>query len=144
MRSLLVFSKTIPSSTSTSFYFVAPVAIITGTPFDRLITFFQIRFAPFKFARAGQLSTYLLLLAMGICGTSQAKALELQFRILDYKTTEPSNLIPELGDAIRRDFPPGTCVLCNFLPEYGPQFAYFHFRETFSTTYLASNTGSVI
>jgi len=43
---------------------------------------------------------------------------------LDHRTPEPVNLIPELGDATRENFAPEARVVCNFLPEYGPQLAY--------------------
>lgn len=112
-----------------SFYFVAPVAIMGGIALDRLIKLFQHDLSTYNLARAGQLSACMVLLALGMRGTSQAKALQLQFHILDYKTVEPPTLIPELGNAIQEDFPPGTCVLCNFLPEYGPQFAYYAQRD---------------
>jgi len=112
-----------------SFYFVAPVAIMAGLTLDRLIAFSLTTFATRRFAVIGELSAAVLLLVMGTSGISQAKALQSQFRILDYRTPEPANLIPELGSAIRKDFPPGTRVLCNFLPDFGPQFAYYAQRD---------------
>jgi hypothetical protein len=52
-----------------------------------------------------------------------------QFRILDYRAEEPPRLIPELGKAIRSHFSSETHVLCNFLPDYGPQLAYYAQRD---------------
>ena len=112
-----------------SFYFVPPVAIMAGIALDRLVTFFQITLIMRKLAVVGELSVCLLLLAMGSRGMLQTRELQHQFRILDHRTPEPPNLIPELGSAIRRDFPPGTRVLCNFLPQYGPQLAYYAQRD---------------
>jgi 4-amino-4-deoxy-L-arabinose transferase-like glycosyltransferase len=112
-----------------AFYLVAPVAIMGGIALDHLSTFFQSAFATQKLALLGKLAACLLLLAMGVRGTIQAQALQHQFCILDYKTPEPPGLIPQLGSAIQKDFPPGTQVLCNFLPEYGPQFAYYAQRD---------------
>jgi hypothetical protein len=110
-----------------SFYFVAPVAVMAGIALDRLIELFPN--ATRKFAIAGELSVLLLLLMFGTLGATQARALQRQFRILDYRTPEPVNLIPDLGDAIRENFPPEARVLCNFLPEYGPQLAYYAQRD---------------
>jgi LmbE family N-acetylglucosaminyl deacetylase/4-amino-4-deoxy-L-arabinose transferase-like glycosyltransferase len=112
-----------------SFYFLAPVAIMAGIALDRLITFFQINFNARKFALVGELLACAIVVAMGTHGMFQTRELQQQFRILDYRTPEPPNLIPELGAAIREDFPPGTRVLCNFLPQYGPQLAYYAQRE---------------
>jgi LmbE family N-acetylglucosaminyl deacetylase/4-amino-4-deoxy-L-arabinose transferase-like glycosyltransferase len=112
-----------------SFYFLAPVAIMAGIALDRLITFFQINFTMRKFALLGELLTCAIVVAMGTHGIFQTTELQRQFRILDHGTPEPPNLIPDLGTAIREDFPPGTRILCNFLPEYGPQFAYYAQRE---------------
>jgi LmbE family N-acetylglucosaminyl deacetylase len=112
-----------------AFYFLAPVAIMAGIALGRLVKFFQITFTTHKLAVVGELSACLLLLAMGTRGILQTRELRHQFRILDYRTPEPPNLIPELGNAIRRDFPPGTRVLCNFLPQYGPQLAYYAQRD---------------
>ena len=112
-----------------SFYFVAPVSIMAGMALDRLITFFKITLKTPKLAFVGELTACLLLLAMGTRGMLQTKELQRQFHILDYKTPEPTSLIPELGSAIREDFSPRARILCNFLPEYGPQFAYYAQRE---------------
>lgn len=112
-----------------SFYFVAPVAIMAGIALDQLITFFRVRFTTRRLGVVGEVSACLLLVAIGTRGMLQTTELRHQFRILDYRTPEPPNLIPELGSAIRRDFPPGTRVLCNFLPQYGPQLAYYAQRD---------------
>ncbi|MFZ3376017.1 MAG: hypothetical protein WA183_10720 [Chthoniobacterales bacterium] len=112
-----------------SFYFVAPVAILAGIAIDRLITFLHGVFFRNDLAFVGEVSACLLLLIIGIHGVTQTKKLQQQFRILDYRTPEPANLIPELGNEVRKDFPPGTRVLCNFLPDYGPQFAYYAQRD---------------
>jgi hypothetical protein len=112
-----------------AFYLVVPVAITAGIALDSLIAFFQRRVAPRTFAAVGEVSACLVVLAIGACGMLQTRALQKQFHILSYNTPEPSTLIPELGNAIRNDFPPGTHILCNFLPEYGPQFEYYAQRD---------------
>ena len=45
--------------------------------------------------------------------------------MLDFKTSEPQDLIPKLGAVIRENFEPNTAVLCNFLPIYGPHLGYY-------------------
>jgi LmbE family N-acetylglucosaminyl deacetylase len=115
-----------------SFYLLAPVAVMAGIALDRTVTFFQVNFAAHKLALAGEVLVCSVVLVMGTQGLLQARELQRQFRILDYRTPEPPNLIPELGSAIRKNFPPETRVLCNFLPEYGPQLAYYAQREIFN------------
>lgn len=112
-----------------SFYFVAPVAIMAGITLDRLITFFRTSLTISRFAHAGEVVACLLLLVLANRGTFQTTQLQRQFHILDYHTPEPPNLIPELGDAIQKHFPSDAHILCNFLPEYGPQFAYYAQRD---------------
>jgi LmbE family N-acetylglucosaminyl deacetylase len=115
-----------------SFYFLAPVAIMAGIALDRIVTFFRITFAAHKLALGGELLVCSVVLVMGTHGFLEVRELRQQFRILDYRTPEPPNLIPELGSAIRKNFPPRTRVLCNFLPEYGPQLAYYAQRQIFN------------
>jgi len=85
--------------------------------------------APRLFHGAAVCLVCLLLVATGLSGELQAKALKQQFRILDYKTPEPTNLIPDLGKAIRRNFPSDTRILCNFLPDFGPKLTYYAERD---------------
>lgn len=115
-----------------SFYFLAPVAIMAGIALDRIVTFFQVNLASHKLAFGGELLVCSVVLLMATHGLFQARELQQQFRILDYRTPEPPNLIPELGNAIRENFSPKTRVLCNFLPQYGPQLAYYAQREIFN------------
>jgi hypothetical protein len=115
-----------------SFYFLAPVAIMAGIALDRIVAFFRVNLAAPKLALGGELLVCSVVVVMGTHGLVQARELQQQFRILDYRTPEPPNLIPELGSAIRKNFPPRTHVLCNFLPEYGPQLAYYAQREIFN------------
>ena len=112
-----------------AFYFLAPVAIMAGIALDRFITLFRNAFPTLELARIGEVFACVVLLVMGIHGGLQTKQLQGQFYILDHATVEPPNLIPELGDAIQKHFPPGTHVLCNFLPEYGPHLAYYAQRD---------------
>lgn len=112
------------------FYMVAPVSIMAGVAVDYVIArvrnYFTAGLLPYAVAGC---AACLLPLAVGIQGERQTNALEQQFRILDYKSQEPANLIPELGRTIRQNFSPGTQILCNFLPAYGPQLEYYAQRE---------------
>ena len=111
-----------------AFYFLAPVAVLAGIALDRLIVLLNAMSRNHR-ARWAEVSACALLLLLAHRGAAQATELERQFHILDYRTAEPANLIPELGEAIQKHFPPGTEILCNFLPEYGPQFAYYAQRD---------------
>jgi hypothetical protein len=112
-----------------AFYLIAPVSITSGVSLDRLITQIEGSLAPRFFRGIAFCLVLLLLVATGLSGQRQAKALKQQFRILDYKAPEPTNLIPDLGKAIRRNFPSDTHILCNFLPDFGPQLAYYAQRD---------------
>jgi hypothetical protein len=111
------------------FYLVAPISIMAGVALDRVIAWAGNLFATRRAHTVASCVTCLLLTAVAFEGERQAKALTWQFRILDYKCQEPANLIPELGEVIRGNFSPGTQVLCNFLPDYGPQLEYYSHRE---------------
>jgi 4-amino-4-deoxy-L-arabinose transferase-like glycosyltransferase len=112
-----------------AFYLLAPVAIAAGVALDRLITWLRgvltWRLTPV----VAEVTICLIVIATGVSGFHQKQALVRQFRILDYRAEEPPTLIPELGRAIRANFSSGTHVLCNFLPDYGPQLAYYAQRD---------------
>ncbi|MFL6521256.1 MAG: glycosyltransferase family 39 protein [Chthoniobacterales bacterium] len=112
-----------------AFYLLAPIAIAAGLTLDRLIDALRLVTTPRLFPRTALVFACLLLLALGWSGVHRERALVRRFRILDYHTDEPAALIPELGKAIRATFPAGTLVLCNFLPDYGPQLAYYAQRD---------------
>jgi hypothetical protein len=106
-----------------AYYLVAPISMTAGVALDRLITEAAALRLPKLFRGLPVYVTCVLLVAAGICGELRAKALEEQTRILDYKAVEPTNLIPELGAAIRESFSPDTYVLFNFRD--GPQLSYY-------------------
>jgi len=111
-----------------AFYFLAPVAVMAGVALDRLVVFFQ-TVSRTNRGRWAEVTACAMLLLLAHKGAAQTTQLERQFHILDYRTAEPDNLIPELGEAIQNHFSPETKILCNFLPEYGPQFAYYAQRD---------------
>jgi hypothetical protein len=112
-----------------AFYFLAPLAIAAGVALDRLIATFQNATVPRLIQRTAPLAVCLILIGIAFSGVRRTQALTGQFRILDYHTHEPPGLIPELGKAIRANFSADTRVLCNFLPDYGPQLAYYAKRD---------------
>jgi 4-amino-4-deoxy-L-arabinose transferase-like glycosyltransferase len=112
-----------------AFYLIAPVSIAAGVALDHLITQIDVFLAPRLFRGVGVCIACLLLIAFGISGELYANGLEQQFRILDYKTRESPNLIPELGKAIRENFAPDTHILCNLLHADSPQLSYYAQRD---------------
>jgi hypothetical protein len=112
-----------------AFYFLAPLAIAAGVALDRLITTLETAMMPRLFCRTAEFAVGLILVGIAVAGVQRTQALSGQFRILDYHTNEPPGLIPELGQAIRATFPAETQILCNFLPDYGPQLPYYAKRE---------------
>ncbi len=112
-----------------AFYFLAPVAIAAGLALDRLIALLRRVTTPRLFPGAALVSACLMMAALGWSGWNHTQALARQFCILDYRTEEPAALIPELGKAIQATFSSDTDVLCNFLPDYGPQLAYYAQRH---------------
>jgi hypothetical protein len=112
-----------------AFYLLAPVAMAAGVALNALIIGLRrigTRRTP---SSVGTVVACVVIIAVGVVGFRQKEALVRQFRILDYHTDEPADLIPELGRAIRANFSRETHVLCNFLPDYGPQLAYYAQRD---------------
>ena len=110
-----------------AFYFLAPIAIAAGVALDRFIGELARRGNGFR--RAGEVAVCFGLIAISAFSFDRSEGLVRQFRILDYRTEEVPHLIPELGNAIRSHFSSETHVLCNFLPDYGPQLAYYAQRD---------------
>lgn len=111
------------------FYLIAPISIMAGVALDRLTAWAGSLFARRMAHTIASGVICLLLAIVAVRGERRANALAWQFRILDYKSQEPADLIPDLGEAIRGNFSPGTQVLCNFLPDYGPQLEYYSHRQ---------------
>jgi hypothetical protein len=112
-----------------AFYLLFPVSVGAGAALDRLVTLVR-RWQRGRLAGPiPELAGCLVLLAVAASGFDQTQSLVRQFRILDYGADEPPDLIPKLGAAIRANFSSETHVLCNFLPDYGPQLAYYAQRD---------------
>ena len=110
-----------------AFYFLAPIAIAAGFALDRLVA--ELAKTRYVFPGLAEAAVCLGLIALSIFSFGRADTLVRQFRILDYRAEEAPRLIPELGNAIRSHFSSETRVLCNFLPDYGPQLAYYAQRD---------------
>ncbi len=111
-----------------AFYALVPVSIGAGIALERLITVLNFKSAP-VFGYAAQVVICLVVAAIAVSGFDHTQRLVRRFQILDYRTDEPPDLIPKLGRAIRANFSSETHVLCNFLPDYGPQLAYYAQRD---------------
>jgi hypothetical protein len=111
------------------FYFLVPIAALAGVALDQMITGAENTFRTQASRSIVICMACLLLVGLGVQGAGRAKSLERQFQILDYKSPEPFNLIPDLGAAIQANFSQDTPVLCNFLPDYGPQLQYYAQRD---------------
>jgi hypothetical protein len=113
-----------------AFYLLAPISIAAGVALDRFITAIgKVGAKPYLRRGAAEFAVCLGLVAMSFFSLDRTEALVRQFRILDYRTEEPPGLIPELGRAIQSQFSSETRILCNFLPDYGPQLSYYAQRD---------------
>ncbi|MEO6845679.1 MAG: PIG-L family deacetylase [Chthoniobacterales bacterium] len=109
-----------------AFYLIVPVAVLGGVGLDSMTDWFQKRFEVLNFGRNAVTGlACLVLIFIGYSGVEQSNAMKRYFSILDFKVAEPPDLIPKLGETIRENFSPDTCVLCNFEPVYGPQLGYY-------------------
>jgi len=86
---------------------------------------------------ATKTGTLVLLGFLVVNGERQTLALRHPFRILSDEKSEPPELIPELGRAIRSRFGDNVAVICNFLPTYGPQLHYYAQHELLPCVFTA-------
>jgi 4-amino-4-deoxy-L-arabinose transferase-like glycosyltransferase len=113
-----------------AFYFLAPIAIAAGLALDRLIALLRhLGSVRYPVPGAAEAAVFLLVLGLAAHSFVRTDTLVRQFQILDYGAEESPELIPELGRAIQATFSAETHVLCNFLPDYGPQLAYYAQRD---------------
>ncbi|CAN5826459.1 hypothetical protein BH09VER1_BH09VER1_41940 [soil metagenome] len=110
-----------------AYYLIAPVSILGGIGLD--LIFERLKGSPSSGGIARPLAAAALVLIFfcfsAYSGLFKSDTLRDQFRILDAQASEPPDLIPQLGETIRDNFAPKTNVLCNFLPNYGPQLGYY-------------------
>ena len=110
-----------------SFYFAVPVAMMAGVGLDSLVRWSKSRGRVLYTAACS--ATLLVVVLLVGTGERQASGLRRQFHILASDQPEPPSLIPQLGRMMREKFPEDTAVICNFLPDYGPQLHYYAQRE---------------
>ena len=118
-----------------SFYLSAPVAIMGGMGLDGALNWIERR-KPARYLRVG---TVLFLgglaLLLGGTGFRQSESMRSQFLMLDGITSEPRNLIPNLGLFLTKSFSPEITILSNFDP-YSSTLPYYAQRT------ILNNLGS--
>lgn len=129
-----------------SFYLSVPLAMAAGVGLDWALEKASIRWENSRLvAISAALVVLLGLVFLGFQGFHHARDLDRKrHSILDWKTDEPRDLVPVLGEAIRRQFPEGTLVLCNFLPAYGPHLYYYSQRNLWNDLYEYSRWKPVL
>ena len=125
-----------------SFYFTIPVAIGAGVALDSIIRWCERVSSSMR--TVGLAATLVLYVLLVFSGERAAQNLRCQFHILGSNETEPQELIPELGRMISARFPPDTAVLCNFLPDYGPQLHYYAQRELLNCLFTPNDWKQII
>lgn len=125
-----------------SFYFTVPVAMMAGVALDAASRWYD--------RRGGALHCVGAAVALGILGylaiVGQRETIELRrpFRILSDENSEPPQLIPELGHAMRERFGNDVAIICNFLPTYGPQLHYYAQHDLLPCVFTADEWKEVI
>lgn len=114
-----------------AFYLIAPMAIMGGIGLNAMAASGEKRFPKQLVLRSIACVGFpsFLLLGSAYWGLKQNDDLQKQFLVLDFKLSEPHDLIPKLGEVIRSNFEPNTDVICNFLPVYGPHLGYYAQRN---------------
>jgi hypothetical protein len=111
-----------------AFYFLVPVAVMMGVALDAAVGCVETRL-PRSFRRMAIYAGAGLVVMTAFAGKSREVTLRRPYRILDFSAPEPPGLIPALGQMIRAYFPPGTQILCDFMPVYGPHLGYYAQRD---------------
>ena len=129
-----------------SFYFVAPIAMMSGVFLDALIQWVENRSGNRPVPRAAVWwGVWALIAFLGVSGFTTSRMLDReQHCILDWKTHEPPDLVPRLAKVIRETFTEDTLVLCNFLPAYGPHLHYYAQRNLWNNMNAYAEWGPVI
>jgi len=105
-----------------SFYLIGAVAVLAGLGLDDICR------AAGKLSRLPRLSAQTVvvvcIIVLAVLGVRGSEEMRSPFLILDGVQHEPPQLIPALGRAIDRAFPPGGTVLVNIDP-YGSALTYY-------------------
>lgn len=105
-----------------SFSVIGAIAILSGLGIEAIWKWIDNR--PRMPRAIVAVVTALFLPALGWAGFNRAEDQRSQFRILDGASSEPANLIRDLGRYLTTIFPPHTTILCNFDPYYSPLSYY--------------------
>lgn len=119
-----------------SFYFTVPVAIGAAVALDSFSRWCERGSCAIRTGCVAGTCVFLALLMWS--GESRALRLRSQFHILAHTAAEPPGLIPDLGKRIRASFSEDTAVVCNFLPDYGPQLHYYAQRELLNGVFTSN------
>jgi hypothetical protein len=108
-----------------SFYFTVPVAMMCGVALDALGQSLPRLSLPWRLCTGVAIAVFCGFFVLD--GHRKAMALRHQFSILSEEGSEPGDLIPQLGKKMRDWFGAGNdvAIICNFLPNYGPQLYYY-------------------
>jgi hypothetical protein len=107
-----------------TFSCIGSIAILGGLGLEAVWVWMDdARRTQFVRATAG-VATLGLFVWLATVGFARAEEQRSQLLILDGTTSEPANLIPEVGRYLARNFPPETTILCNFDPNYSPVSFY--------------------
>ena len=125
-----------------SFYFIVSVAMTAGVGLDSFNHWCGGMSAVIK--TAGISGSFVILVLLMWSGERREFELRSQFHILARAQIESPQLIPELGRVIRNAFFEDTAVICNFLPDYGPQLHYYAQRELLNGVFTPNDWKKVI
>ncbi|MFL6521624.1 MAG: ArnT family glycosyltransferase [Chthoniobacterales bacterium] len=102
-----------------SFFVIGSIAILGGLGIEAALVWLESRRlkAPHL---VGAIVAAGLLVGMAIAGLSRAENLRSQLLMLDGKTAEPKDLIPNVGRYLAKTFPADTTILSNFDAYYSP------------------------
>jgi hypothetical protein len=125
-----------------SFYFIVPVAMMAGVGLDSANRWFERRGTGLHLAGTGLALALIGYLA--VVGQNGTVELRDRYCILSDEESEPAELIPELGRAMRERFADDVTIICNFMPAYGPHLYYYAQHELLPCIFTADNWAEAI
>ena len=105
-----------------SFYIIGAVAMLAGLGLDTICAAAE-KLQPLA-RLAIQSAVVLVIIALAVLGFRKSEDMRSPYLILDGVAAESEQLIPTLGRALDRTFPPGDTLLANFDP-YGSALTYY-------------------
>jgi 4-amino-4-deoxy-L-arabinose transferase-like glycosyltransferase len=123
------------------FYLIGGVALLAGIGLDAICE------AAESFSRSGrivaQVAVAVSIVALAVLGFRRSEEMRSPYLILDGLQAEPPQLIPALGRALDRAFPPGGTILANFDP-YGSALTYYAQRPIMTNLLTAADWRAVL